>query len=124
MLSIFLLIGFDTYLDGIDGGCCLKVICHIVLGIPLLALYLPCIYILVLLEVITLLFGKIDFRGHRVDFSRLADSIENPSSKYIVIILVYVPMMLPISVVLLPFCLYNCICNNDYTLFYYAVNRS
>jgi hypothetical protein len=120
MLSISILIGFDTYLDGIDGSCCLKVICHIVLGIPLLVLYLTCIYILVLLESIT--FGHITpFRRDNNDEISfyLGSVIENRSCKYLVLIFVYIPMTLPTFAVMIicfiRFCIYRCCCyTNDY----------
>ena len=96
--------GLNICLDGVDGGRFVKVICHIILGIPMLILYIPCMYILVLVEHITLNVVTI-FTERNHDTCHLFHAIDNISCKYFVYIFVYIPMMpvylLPILTVLL-----------------------
>jgi hypothetical protein len=116
----------------------LKTFCHVILGIPLFVLYLPCIYILALVECCTfghcvfftkswpsgcrtslglfMTFGTYDFKDKTVMMrSWRFGRIDNESSACFLMLFVYIPLMQAfIMVYYIPFLIYSCI--RDYVI--------
>ena len=110
----------------------MKTFCHVILGIPLFVLYLPCIYILVLVECCTfghcvfftkswpsgcrtsigtfMTFGTWDFKDNTVMRSWRFGRIDNESSACFLMLFVYLPLILAfIYVISIPSFIYSCI---------------
>ena len=109
----------------------MKTFCHVILGIPLFVLYLPCIYILVLVEYCTwrhcIFFTETCFTSRPRAMFLLSDNdekamrawrfgrINNATSVWFMLIFVYLPLFGTfIYLTIIPFFIVQCI--RDYVI--------